>query len=127
MRDARERRPVPGRGGKRAADVGGNADDARPRTILDEAAALTSRDRNKVYGHPRLHFACTAAMIQAYLIRRGWTPPPGGLLAADWSQMIILDKTARQAGNLSATGALHRDSSIDQAGYARTGEMLGEP
>lgn len=105
--------------------MGRTADD--PSTILDEAARLTSADRNKVYGHPRLHFACTAAMVQAYLIRRGWTPPPGGLLPADWVQIIGLDKASRQAGNLNVTGELHRESSIDQAGYARTGEMLGEP
>ncbi len=96
-------------------------------TILEEAARATSNDRNKVYGHPRLHFTCTAAMVQAYLVRRGWTPPPEGLLAADWVQIIGLDKTSRQAGNLCATKKLHRDTSVDQAGYARTGEMLDEP
>lgn len=97
-------------------------------TVLEEAARLTSSDRQRVYGHPRLHFACTAALVTAYLIRRGWTPPAGGcLLAEDWPQIMGLDKTARQAGNLSATGKLHRDSLADQAGYARTAEMLDEP
>lgn len=98
----------------------------RRETVLEEAARLTSSDRQRVYGHPRLHFACTAALVTAYLIRRGWTPPAGGLLPEDWPQIMSLDKTARQAGNLAATGKLHRDSLADQAGYARTAEMLGE-
>lgn len=98
----------------------------KPRTILDEAADLTSAERQTIYGHPLKHFACTAAMVEAYLIRRGWTAPAGGLLPADWQQIMCLDKAARQAGNLTATGRLHRDSLVDQAGYARTGEMLDE-
>ena len=97
---------------------------AAPRTILDDAADLTADSRNKVYGHPSLHFACTASMVEAYLVRRGWTPPAGGLLPADWVQIMILDKASRNAGNLAGTGRLHRDSLVDQAGYARTGEML---
>ena len=95
-------------------------------TILDTAATLTSADRNVIYGHPLLHFRCTAALVEAYLIRRGWTAPAGGLLPADWAQIMVLDKTSRQAGSLSATGKLHKDSLVDQAGYARTGEMLDE-
>lgn len=97
-----------------------------PRTILDEAAAATSSDRPSVYGHPRLHFGCTAAFVEAYLIRRGWTPPEGGLLPADWAEIMTLDKVARQAGSLTATGKPHRDTNVDKAGYARTSEMLGE-
>lgn len=104
--------------------MGGAADG--PGTILEEAARLTSADRNKVYGHPRLHFACTAAMVQAYLIRRGWTPPEGGFLPSDWPVVMMIDKIARSAGNLTARGALHRDSLVDIAGYARTGEKLTE-
>ncbi len=95
-------------------------------TILDEAARATSNDRNKVYGHPRLHFTCTAATVTAYLHRRGLLKEGAALLAEDWSQIIILDKVSRQAGNLTAHGKLHRDSLVDQAGYARTGEMLDE-
>jgi hypothetical protein len=96
-------------------------------TILDEAAAATSKDRNRVYGHPRLHFACTAASVTAYLHRRGLLKDGAALLPEDWSQMMILDKVSRQAGNITRTGKLHRDSLLDQAGYARTGEMLDEP
>lgn len=94
--------------------------------ILEEAAKLTSADRQKVYGHPRLHFACTAALVTAYLHRRGLLKDGAALLPADWQQIIGLDKAARQAGSLTATGKLHRDSLADQAGYARTGEMLDE-
>ncbi len=104
--------------------MGGDSGDAG--TILDEAARLTSADRQKVYGHPRKHFAATAAMLEAYLIRRGWTPPPGGFLPADWAMAMTIDKIARNAGNLTARGALHRDSLVDIAGYARTGEKLTE-
>lgn len=96
-------------------------------TVLDVAARLTSSERQAVYGHPRLHFACTAAMVEAYLLRRGWTAPEGGLLPEDWSCIMGLDKLARQAGNLTAEGKLHADTLADQAGYARTGEMLSEP
>lgn len=96
-------------------------------TVLDVAARLTSSERQAVYGHPRLHFACTAAMVEAYLLRRGWTAPEGGLLPEDWACIMGLDKLARQAGNLTATGSLHADTLADQAGYARTGEMLSEP
>jgi hypothetical protein len=65
-------------------------------------------------------------MVEAYLVRRGWTPPPEGMLPADWVEIMIIDKVARQAGNLTAYKVLHRDSAVDQAGYARTGEMLSE-
>jgi hypothetical protein len=97
------------------------------RTILDEAAEATSSSRRKVYGHPRLHFACTAACVTAYLHRRGLLKPGAALMPEDWVEIMILDKVSRQGGNLTAVGKLHRDSGVDQAGYARTGEMLDEP
>lgn len=105
--------------------MGGAAGHAR--TILDDAAAATSSDRPSIYGSPRLHFACTAALVHAYLIRRGWTPPPEGLLAYDWAEIMGLDKIARNAGSITATGKPHRDTNVDKAGYARTSEMLDEP
>lgn len=94
----------------------------KTRTILDEAASLTSGDRQRAYGHPRKHFGCTAAMVSAYLVRKGWTPPPGTALdGKDWACLIALDKIARYAGGRK------RDCLVDLAGYARTAEMLDEP
>jgi hypothetical protein len=97
-------------------------------TILDKAAEVTGGDRSSIYGHPLRHFTCTAGMVTHYLIRRGWTPPPGeqGLLPEDWAQLMTLEKTSRQAGALVATGRIHEDTAVDQAGYARTAEMVDE-
>lgn len=94
--------------------------------ILEEALKVTSGPRKSAYGHPRKHFLCTAKMVEAYLIRRGWTPPESGLLPQDWAMLISLDKISRQAGSLTDRGVSHRDSLVDQAGYARTVEMLDE-
>jgi hypothetical protein len=106
------------------------ADDVAPqkKNILELAQEATGSNRPSIYGHPILHFTCTAAMVTAYLVRRGWTPPPGekGLMPEDWPQVMALDKQARQAGNLTAHKKLHIDSLVDTAGYARTAEMLSE-
>lgn len=97
-----------------------------PATILDKARQLTSADRSKVYGHPRDHFAASAAMLTAYLHRRGLLAAGKVIVAQDWAMIMTLDKVVRNAGNLTARSELHLDSLIDIAGYARTGEMLGE-
>lgn len=93
---------------------------AKPSTILDEAAALTSGDRQRAYGHPRQHFACTAALVTAYLRRRRLLRDGAALEARDWACLMALDKVSRYAGGRK------RDCLVDLAGYARTAEMLGE-
>lgn len=89
-------------------------------TVLEEAARLTSGDRQKDYGHPRLHFACTAALVSTYLRRRGLLTDTAQLDAQDWACLMLLDKISRYAGGRK------RDCLVDVAGYARTAEMLGE-
>ncbi len=93
----------------------------RHETVLEEAARYTSGDRQKAYGHPRKHFACTAALVTAYLRRRGLLTDTAQLDAQDWACLIALDKVARYAGGRK------RDCLVDLAGYARTAEMLDEP
>lgn len=90
-------------------------------TILDEAAKLTSADRQAVYGHPRNHFGCTAALVTGYLQRRGLLVKGASLDGHDWACLMMLDKVSRYAGTRG------RDSLVDVAGYARTAEMLDEP
>lgn len=83
------------------------------RTILDEAAQLTSTDRQAVYGHPADDYARTAAMWSAYL---------GVEVTALQAQMcMVLVKVSRLANTPT-----HRDSLVDIAGYARTYEMTLE-
>lgn len=96
-------------------------------SILEKAIVATSTDRPSVYGHPRKHFACTAAFVTAYLKRRGLLRDDAAVTPEDWTQLMALDKIARQAGSLTETGQLHMDTLVDQAGYARTAEMLTEP
>jgi len=93
-------------------------------TILSEAARLTSADRQRQYGHPREHFARTAAALTARfstgtdpLFRRVMDPQ-------EWPLMMALDKLA---GRGQDTRAIKRDSLVDVAGYCRTIEMCGEP
>lgn len=82
-------------------------------TILDEAAKLTSQDRQAVYGHPADDYARTAAMWSAYL---------GVEVTALQAQMcMVLVKVSRLANTPT-----HRDSLVDIAGYARTYEMTLE-
>lgn len=93
----------------------------RHETVLEEAARYTSGDRQKAYGHPRKHFACTAALVTAYLRRRGLLTDTAQLDAQDWACLMMLDKVSRYAGGRK------RDCLVDVAGYSRTSEMLDEP
>ena len=82
-------------------------------TILEEAARLTSEDRQQVYGHPADDYARTAALWSAYL---------GTPVTALQAQMcMVLVKVSRLANTPG-----HRDSIVDIAGYARTYEMTME-
>lgn len=80
-------------------------------TILDEAARLTSADRQKQYGHPALHHTATIEMIKIYVKRTGKTV--GELDAVDWQAFMIFDKMARLANQRK------RDTVVDIVGYAR--------
>jgi hypothetical protein len=91
----------------------------KPLTILDEAARVTSTDRNDAYGHPRINHGCTAEMISAYLSRKYGTRIPFD--ADDVCVANILQKVSRLAHT-----PRHRDSLVDIAGYARNVEMMGE-
>lgn len=87
--------------------------------ILDDAAAATQGARRENYGHPADNHGCTAAMWTAWLRRRyGITVD---LDAIDVCQMNILQKSSRLAHNPA-----HRDSIVDQAGYAQNHEVTLE-
>lgn len=106
------------------------------RTILDEAAEITSGQRQTHYGHPRDNHGCTAALWTAYLVRRAQArlremqsrPHDDGcelehlltLDGRDVCMLNILQKASRDA-NLRV-----RDNLVDIAGYARNAEMVEE-
>lgn len=91
----------------------------KAKTILQEASELTSAERQKTYGHPKENFANIAEAWSAYLHARGLLPRDVWLEPRDVSQFNLLQKSMRQ-GFLPK-----RDNLTDQAGYARTEEMLG--
>lgn len=91
----------------------------KAKTILQEASELTSAERQKTYGHPKENFANIAEAWSAYLHARRLLPRDVWLEPRDVSQFNILQKSMRQ-GFLPK-----RDNLTDQAGYARTEEMLG--
>lgn len=88
-------------------------------TILDEAARVTSTERNEHYGAPAENHGCTAELISGYLTRKYGHRIT--LDADDVCVMNILQKVSRLAHT-----PRHRDSLVDIAGYARNVEMLGE-
>lgn len=99
-------------------------------TILEEAAKVTTTERQKAYGHPKENFDTIAILWDVYLDQRriSWQREHPSEKAsqfaigpADVAAMMILTKVARLANTPN-----HRDSLIDIAGYARTWEMLGE-
>lgn len=104
------------------------SEEAPLRTVLDEAAAITSGARRSHYGHPQDNHGCTAALYTAYLRRRGLLAPDGKYSmggpevdAHDVCILNMLQKISRDA-NLRT-----RDNLVDIAGYARNAEMLTEP
>ena len=82
---------------------------ARASKLLADADAAINGPRAKDYGTPKDNFEAVAAMWNAYLGRR----EQGTITARDVAQMMILLKAAR----LSVSPG-HRDSLLDQAGYA---------
>lgn len=92
-----------------------------PPTVLDQAAQLVDGDRQDAYGHPSVNHACTAALWEAYLTRRGDSERPWqGIDAYDVCLLNILQKVSRLAHSRT------RDGLVDIAGFARNAEMVGE-
>lgn len=83
-------------------------------TVLEEAARITSGDRQRDYDHPVRNFARIADLWNAYLrIRK-----PGDLLPEDVGWMAILMKVARDVHTPK------RDNPVDACGYARCIERI---
>ena len=80
-----------------------------PAEQLLELAQSTVRQRRQTYGPPTEHFARTVAMVNGLLGDRLRSP----LTAADWAQIMILDKLARHQGESKTP-----DTTVDLAGYA---------
>lgn len=101
QKELEQNRRLPGDGILNAGDMP-PASDAE-RLLLDAAAAV--RDRHQKYGPPTEHFRRTAAMVNAAF--------GTSFTAADWADIMILDKIARSRGPDDT-----RDNDVDKAGYA---------
>lgn len=83
------------------------------RGILETAAEYVAGPRSSYYGHPLDNHGRTATLQEAYLVARGWTPPPDSeLTEEDVCWMNVLQKIARDMNVPSDDGV------IDVAGYA---------
>lgn len=83
-------------------------------TVLEEAARITSVDRQGAYGGPEDSFGLIANLWTDYLDARGYMLTP-----RDVAKMMVLLKIARDT-----TGKPKRDNLVDIAGYARCAEMV---
>jgi hypothetical protein len=90
---------------------------AKPLPILEEAAEITSKDRQQVYGHPRQDFQKTVGMWNAVFERKLVEP----FDERDFCVAMMCVKMSR----LQKTPE-HRDSLLDIVGYARCYEMVQE-
>jgi hypothetical protein len=79
-------------------------------TILDEAARITSTDRNQSYGHPLDNHSRTAALWSAYL--------GISLTARDVCWLNVLQKGSRDRHRPG------RDNIVDGCGFLRNAEMV---
>lgn len=86
--------------------------------ILEEAARITSGDRNKFYGHPLDNHGLTAELWALWLERKYGCRLP--LTAEDVCWLNSLQKHSREAN------APKRDNMVDVCGYMRNLEMIGE-
>lgn len=85
-----------------------------PINILMEANKIIYGDREKAYGNPRFNLDSIARFWSVYLQRKfPGTTDGADFTAEDVAQMMILLKTARLIHNPT-----HKDSLVDQAGYA---------
>jgi hypothetical protein len=87
-------------------------------TILEEAARITSTDRNAAYGSPLENHSSTAVMFAEYLHRKYRVDLP--LDYGDVCMFNILQKVSRQANSPK------RDNLTDIAGFARNVEMADD-
>lgn len=109
------------------------------KTILEEAAGLTSGDRQKSYGHPSDNHGCTGALWTAYLLRRAQAIL--GRMAIDENRRGMIFMALRQLVTLGPrevcwlnvlqkcsrdANAHGRDNLVDAAGYLRNAEMAEE-
>lgn len=78
-------------------------------TQLLRQAIDVIEQRRKTYGPPAEHFARTATAVSAIFADKLREP----LTAADWAQIMIMDKLARHQGDAPSD-----DTPIDLAGYA---------
>ena len=86
----------------------------KPETILEEAARITSADRNKTYGPPRDNHSRTAALWRAYL---SGIPDNRLLDYRDVCWLNVLQKASRDVH------CRKRDNIVDGAGFIRNIEM----
>ena len=87
-------------------------------SILDEAKRLTSRDRQKNYGHPTDNFRRIADLWNSYLMNRKYPEDPIAIEDVAW--MMVLLKIARDLNKPT------RDNLVDAVGYTRTLAMIRE-
>lgn len=85
-------------------------------TILEEAARLTSADRQDAYAHPRDNLTQTAELWTAYLRYKRGAP----LDARDVAWMMCMVKASRDSYKRK------RDNLVDGAGWLRCAEMAEE-
>lgn len=86
------------------------------KSILDIAQRLTSRDRQKNYGHPRDNFKRIADLWNAYLSNR--RNPESPISVEDIAWMMVLLKIARDLNRPT------KDNLVDAVGYTRTLAMI---
>jgi len=96
-------------------------------SVLDEASDIVQGVRQEAYGHPRDNHACTAALWNAYLERRGANlySQDGEddhlyLDAFDVCMLNVLQKVSRLAHTRQ------RDGLVDIAGFAANAEMVDD-
>lgn len=88
-------------------------------SILDEAARITSKDRNEAYGPPSQNHRCTSSLWRVYLTRRREAASCPALTdAVDVCILNILQKISRFAHSR------RRDNLVDIAGWARNAEVI---
>lgn len=85
-------------------------------TILDEAARITSGERNKDYGTPLDNHTATADLYRVWFRRKYGVEIP--VDAEDVCWLNILQKISRAANGVK------RDTIVDVAGYSRNIEMV---
>lgn len=88
-------------------------------SVLTEAAAIVSGDRNADYGDCVEDFQCTVDMWNAYLIRRDIVGEDAPKLEPhDLANMMVLLKMSREAHKHK------RDNLVDACGYAECSQQV---